>query len=228
MRSTFTILVLLLFGDCQSQQLGQVTFNGGGSSLAYFSFVTDQGVLIRVSAEGKILEWGTEVLADHYDFYDRKLQPFMGRVEYFGPKDDSIFRGKVKSIGTCFFTYYDAYQVKSKAGKLRTIGSQYLDYFEEYEDKMLQGKIKTAGALTIDYFRSYENESYRGKLKTVGSLPVTYYSAFDDKINAGKLKSVGSVQYQWYSLGDRTDMRGGLKGNKYRQVISGITFILNY
>lgn len=228
MRNTITIFLLFFFVNSQGQQLGQVTFNGGGVSLAYFSFVTDQGVLIRVSAEGKILEWGTEALADHYDFYDRKLQPFMGRVEYYGPKDDSVFRGKVKSVGTCFFTYYDAYQVKTKVGKLRTIGNQYLDYFEEYEDKTLQGKIKTAGALTIDYYRSYENESYRGKLKTVGFLPITYYSVFDDKINAGKLKSVGSTQYQWYSLGDRTDMRGALKGNKYRQVISGITFILNY
>lgn len=226
MRNTLIILILFLSTASSAQQLAQVTFSGG-SGLSYFSFLTDQGILIRISAEGKILEWGTEVLADRSNYYDRKLQPFMGRIDYYGAKDDSVFRGKVKSIGTCFFTYYDQYQVKSKVGKLRTIGSQLVDYFEEYEDKMQVGKIKTAGALAIDYYRSYENESYRGKLKMVGSLPISYYSAFDDRFNAGKLKSVGSVQYQWYSLGDRSDMRGGLKGNSYRQVIGGITFILN-
>lgn len=226
MRITITTLLLFLCINSNCQQLGQITFSNGGS-FSYFSFMTDQGVLIRVSADGKILEWGTEALAGRSNYYDRKLQPFMGRIDYYGPKDDSVFRGKVKSIGTCFFTYYDERQIKSKAGKIRTIGNQLLDYFEEYEDKMLQGRIKTAGALSIDYYRSHENESYRGKIKQVGSLPITYYSVFDDKINAGKLKSVGSVQYQWYSLADRSDMRGGLKSNNYRQVISGITFILN-
>jgi hypothetical protein len=226
MRNTLTIILISFSFIGYSQQLSQVTFSNG-STLSYFSFVTDQGVLIRVSDEGKILEWGTEVLADHYNFYARKLQPFMGRVEFYGRQDDSVFRGKVKSIGTCFFTYYDTFQVKTKIGKLRSIGNQYLDYFEDYEDKMLKGKLKLAGALSLDYYRSYENESYRGKLKLVGSLPINYYSVFDDKVNAGKLKSVGSVNYLWYSLGDRPDMRGALKGNNYRQVISGITLILN-
>lgn len=227
MRSLFTIILFLfLSAPGYSQQLGQVTFNNG-SGLSYFSFVTGQGVLIRVSADGKILEWGTEVLADRYNFYAKKLQPFMGRIEYYGPQDDSVFRGKVKSIGTCFFTYYDAYQVKTKVGKLRTIGNQYLDYFEEYEDKMLQGKLKTAGDLSIDYYHSYENESIRGKVKSIGSLSITYYSAFDDKFNAGKLKSVGSVRYLWYTVGDRPGTQGALKSNNYRQVINGITFILN-
>lgn len=226
MRTIVTILLLFSVANSYSQQLAQVTFSGG-ANFSYFGFVTDQGVLIRISDDGKILEFGTEALADRSNFYARKLQPFMGRIDYYGPKDDSIFRGKIKSIGTCFFTYYDEYQKKSKAGKIKTIGNQIIDYFEEYEDKTLQGKIKTAGALSIDYYRSYENESYRGKLKMIGSLPITYYSVFDDKINAGKLKSVGSVQYQWYSFADRPDMRGALKGNTYRQVISGITFILN-
>lgn len=219
-------LTLFLAARCDSQQLSQVTFSNG-SNFAYFGFTTDQGVLIRMSDDGKILEWGTEVLSDRGNFYSRKLQPFMGRIEYYGPQDDSVFRGKVKSIGTCFFTYYDAFQVKTKVGKLRTIGNQNLDYFEEYEDKTLRGKLKTVGALSIDYYRSYENESIRGKLKLIGSLPITYYSAFDDRLNAGKLKAVGSVQYQWYGLGDKPGMQGALKTNSYRQVITGITFILN-
>jgi hypothetical protein len=227
MRRLLTIMMIVAFlFPGYSQQLSQVTFRNG-SNLAYLSFVTDQGVLIRISDEGKILEWGTEVVSDYYNYYDPKLRPFMGRIEYYGPKDDSIFRGKVKSIGTCFFTYYDTLQVKTKIGKLRTIGSQYLDYFEEYEDKIVRGKLKTAGGFSLDYFRSYDNESYRGKLKLVGSVSITYYSAFDDKTNAGKLKTIGTMKYAWYSLGDTPSLRGALKTNNYRQTISGVTYILN-
>jgi hypothetical protein len=220
------ISILVSSNFIYSQQLAQVSFHEG-TSLSYFSFITDQGVLIRVSDEGKILEWGTEVLSDRYNFYAPKLQPFMGRVEYYGLQEDSVFRGKVKSIGTCYLTYFDTFQVKSKIGKLKSIGNQFLDYFEDYEDKTLNGKMKLAGSLSLDYYRSYENESVRGKLKAIGSVPITYYTVFDDKINAGKLKMIGSATYSWYSLNDRPDMRGALKSNNYRQVVSGVTYILN-
>ena len=218
--------VLILSACLHSQQLNQVTFNQG-AELSYFSFATDQGVLIRVSDQGKILEWGTEIMSDRNNYYSPKLQPFMGRIEYYGPQDDSVFKGKVKSIGTCYMTYYDTFQVKSKIGKLRSMGNQYFDYFEEYEDKALVGKIKSFGGLTFDYYRSYENESIRGKLRALGSVAVSYYTVFDDRTNAGKLKAVGSAKYLWYSLGDRPEMQGALKSNNYRQNVSGITFILN-
>lgn len=225
MRFLLVMVILMLTLSAQSQQLAQVRFNNA-SSLSFFSFVTDQGVLIRVSEDGRILEWGTEVLSDRYDIYAQRLQPFMGRIEYYGPKDDSLLRGKVKSIGTCFITYYDTFQVKSKIGKLKNIGRIQLDYFEDYEDQMQKGKIKSAGALTIDYYRSYENESLRGKLKMVGSTPITYYTVFDDKLNAGKLKAAGSAIFAWYSLNDRTDQRGALKSNNQRVNVSGVTYIL--
>lgn len=225
MSFVLVISVLILPGFANSQQLAQVTFSKG-AQFSYFSFLTDQNVLIRVSDDGKILEWGTEVLSDRYNYYAPKLQPFMGRMEYYGAKDDSLLRGRIKSIGTCFITYYDTFQVKSKIGKLKNIGRLQLDYFDDYEDKMLKGKIKTAGVLPIDYYRSYENENLRGKPKLIGSTPITYYTAFDDKVNAGKLKTAGSSTFSWYSLNDRTDMRGALKSNNYRQVVSGVTYIL--
>lgn len=233
MQFSFTIVkpfvvvtsILISCKVLHSQQLSQVTFNRG-ATLSYFSFSTNQGVLIRLSDEGKILEWGMEILSDRGNFYAQKLQPFMGRVEYYGAKDDSIFRGKVKSIGACYITYYDTFQVKSKVGKIKSIGNAQLDYFEDYEDKTLKGKLKTAGVLSLDYYRSYENESLRGKLKSVGSTPITYYTVFDDKLNAGKLKTVGNATFTWYSLGDRPDMKGALKSNNYRQVVSGITYIV--
>jgi hypothetical protein len=227
MRSILTALFNLIFlSSGYSQQLSQVSFKNG-SDLAYFSFLTDQGVLIRLSDEGKILEWGKEAKSDYYEYYDRKLRPFMGRIEYYGAKDDSLLRGKVKSIGTSFFTYYDTFQVKTKVGKLRSISNQYLDYFEDYENPTLKGRLKQIGSVALDYYRSYENEAYRGKLKSVGSVPVTYYSAFDDRTNAGKLKSIGTIKYAWYSLGDSPGLRGALKTNNYRATISGVTYILN-
>ncbi len=88
----------------------------------------------------------------------------------------------------------------------------------------MQGKLKMAGNLLIDYYRQYENEAVRGKLKSIGSVPIAYYSPFEDRFNSGKLKTVGTVTYTWYSEFDRS--RGALKSNNYRQVISGITYIL--
>jgi hypothetical protein len=220
----FTLLVISRF--MYSQQLSQVTFKQG-SEFAYFTFATEQGVLIRISDEGNILEWGSEVMSDRYNYYAPRLQPFMGRVEYYGPQDDSVFRGKLKSIGTSYITYFDTFQVKAKIGKLRSIGNQYFDYFEGYEDKIFTGKLKSIGNLNIDYYKSYENESLRGKLRQVGSVPISYYTVFDDRFNVGKLKSVGSSIYSWYSLSDPVGMRGGLKTNNYRQTVSGVTYILN-
>ncbi|MGZ3880422.1 MAG: hypothetical protein ACXVLT_15460 [Flavisolibacter sp.] len=219
-------LVLNILTGIHAQELSQVTFNQG-SQLGYFSFATDQGVLIRISDEGKILEWGTEVMSDRYNYFAPRLQPFMGRIEYFGAQDDSVFRGKVKSIGTAYITYFDTFQVKSKIGKLRSIGNQYFDYYEPYEDKFLAGKIKSIGGLYIDYYRSYDDESLRGKIKLIGSVRISYYTVFDDRFNAGKLKSIGSANYSWYSLSDPIGSRGGLKSNNYRQLVSGITYILN-
>jgi hypothetical protein len=220
------VLILVVVQSAWAQQLSQVSFSNG-SSLSYFSFLTDQGVLIRVSDEGTVLDWGIEVESERIgNYYARKLQPFMGKVDYYGAQDDSIFRGKVKSIGTCFLTYYDTFQVATKIGKLRSVGNLYLDYYSNYDDKSLKGKLQTAGNINMDYYRSYENESIKGKLKSVGSVPVTYYTVFDDKWNAGKLKSIGTAAYTWYSIGDNVSMRGGLKSGNQRQIVSGITYIL--
>lgn len=207
-----------------SQSLSQVTFNAG-THLAYFSFLTDQDVLIRVSEQGNVIEWGTEVFS-RYNNNASKLQPFMGRVDYYGPESDSVFRGKVKSIGTCTFTYYGGYETAEKIGKIKTIGTLILDYYSNYEDKSLQGKLKFAGSLAIAYYASYEEESLRGKLKSVGNSPITYYSIFEDKLNQGKIKSIGPVSYSWYSQYDRSEFRGGLKKGLQRQNINGITYIL--
>ena len=122
-------IFILLVTDCaSSQRLSQVRFQNS-ANLEYFSFLTDQGVLIRVSVDGKVLEWGTEVMADRGYYFAPKLQPFMGRVEFFGPESDTAFTGKVKSIGTAFITYYGPYEEESKRWKLKSISTLQFDYF---------------------------------------------------------------------------------------------------
>lgn len=221
----YTIVFLLLLATlyAAAQKLGQVTFRDG-RELVHFAVLSDQEILIRLSPEGQVLEWGTEVRSDYANYYAPELQPFMGRVEYYGAESDSIFRGKVKSIGTAYLTYYGAYEEEQKRGKLKSIGMLLFDYYSRFDEKALQGKLRWIGNLTLDYYRSYEDESVRGKLKSIGNMNVAYYTVFDDKFNAGKLKSIGSTPYAWYSQYDLA--RGAMKSNSYRQTIGGIMMIV--
>lgn len=219
-------LVLLLFflaGGATAQRLSQVRFQNG-SNLTYFTIETDQGVQIRISPEGQVLEWGSEILSDRGTYYAPKLQPFAGRVEYYGGEMDSLFNGKVRSIGTTFITYYGSYEEATRRGKIKTMGPLTFDYFSPYEEKSLQGKLKQVGNLALDYYKPYDNKAYKGKLKAIGSMPITYLTEFDDQYNAGKLKSIGPVSYAWYTQFERA--KGALKSNNYRQSVGGVMIVL--
>lgn len=227
MRKFSSIIPFLLFAVCtRSQQLSQVTFTGA-SALSHFTFITDQNVLIRVSPDGNVMEWGTEIRSERSsNYYAPKLQPFMGRVDYYGPETtDSAYRGKVKSIGTCRLTYYGAYEMEGKPGKLKSIGSIGLDYYTRFENAAVTGKLRFAGTLVLEYYPSLENEAFKGKLKSVGNTRIAYHSTFDDKLIQGKIKSIGPVVYTW---GTSLDARykGSLKSGLYRQNINGVTYIL--
>lgn len=222
----FAALFCLLTFISWSQQLSQVSF-AGASTLSYFTFITDQDILIRVSDDGRLMEWGTELRSDrNMNYYAPKLQPFMGRVDYYGPETaDSVIRGKVKSIGTCMITYYGAYEKDGKPGKLKSIGSMGLDYYTQFDNAAFRGKLRFAGTLVLEYFASIENEAFRGKLKSVGNTKIQYFSTFDDKVLRGKIKSIGAVTYDWgTSLDPR--QKGALKSGNYRQNINGVVYIL--
>ncbi|HEY1869401.1 MAG TPA: hypothetical protein VGG71_00015, partial [Chitinophagaceae bacterium] len=63
MKKVFTAIAFLFSTVwIHAQQLSQVTFSNS-SSLSYFSFLVDQTVLIRITPEGKVLEWGMEILS---------------------------------------------------------------------------------------------------------------------------------------------------------------------
>lgn len=220
-----TLSCLVLFFASYSQQLNQVRFSGG-ASLSSLAFLTDQGVLIRISDQGHLLDWGVEMQSIRYNFYAPELQPFMGRIDYYGPEADSSFIGKVKNIGSCMITYYGKYEAPEKAGKLRTIGTVMLDYYDNFVNSAYRGKLRFAGPQIIEYYSTMDNEAYIGKIRKIGNTVITYYSTFDDKLVQGKIKSIGPVKYAWYTSFDRMEYRGGLKQGNYRQVINGITYIL--
>jgi len=226
MRRLFTTITLLLvISSAYAQKLSQVTISGG-ASFSYFGFVTDQNILLRVTDEGKLLEWGTELLSERGNYYDPKLQPYLGRIDYYGQEADSAFRGKIRSIGTCTFTYYGHLDEAAKVGKLKSIGTLLLDYYSNFDNAAFKGKLRFVGSTVLEYYSSVDDEAYRGKLKTIGNNPIAWYSTFDDKLLKGKLKRVGSTPFEWYASYEKPEMRGALKSGLYRQTIGGITYII--
>jgi len=224
MKRFFLLFPFLVFNICIfSQSLSHITLTGG-ATLSSFTFLTDQQVIIKISQDGKLLEWGTEAQPLRYKYYPPKLLPYMGRVEYYGPGTDSAYRGKVKSIGTCLLSYYGSTEYEEKIGKLKSIGSVTFDYYSNFEEKSFRGKIKFAGSALISFYNSFDNEAYKGKLKSVGNTPLTYYSSFEDKLIRGKIKSIGNVNYTWYSSFDR--YRGALKSGSIEQRINGVIYII--
>ncbi len=221
----FTLLLsfLLITAVSFSQELSHVTFTGG-ANFSFFTFRTDQGVLVRITEEGKVLEWGTDPGPGRFYYDPRKLQAYPGRVDYFGPETDSMFRGKVKSIGTCTFTYYGSSETATRAGKLKTLGRNQVDYYDNYENAAFKGKIRTVGSTGFSFYTSFDNEAFRGKLKSVGSSQLTYYSSLDDKQIKGRIKSIGSFAYTWFTSFER--FPGSLKSGSTIQPINGVTFII--
>jgi len=214
-----------LVNTLYSQELSQVCFSGG-STVSYLSLLTDREVQIRISEDGRVLEMGVEVQSFRSsNYYARQLQPYAGRVEFYGADADSVSRGKVRSIGSSFITYYGATEADYKIGKIRTVGSLLFDYFSNFDNRLQQGKIKFIGGLALDYYTTFDNEAFSGKLKSVGSTLITYYSSFDDKLVRGKLKSIGPLSYTWYSSLE-TRYGGGLKSGSFRQNAGNVVYIL--
>lgn len=227
MKKIYLVAIFCIACYCNyAQQLSQVTFSGA-SAFSWFSILTNQNVLIRISDDGKILGFGTEQHSFYNkDYFAPQLIPFAGSVTYYEPSADSSYRGKVKNIGSCFFTYYPSYGDEQKAGKIKSAGNLSFDYFENYQDALSAGKIKNIGTNNINYYSSYDNDGVKGKLKMIGTTLIDYYSTFDDVLIKGKLKSIGAARYLWYTSADRREFQGALKSGYQRQLINGVTYIL--
>jgi hypothetical protein len=224
-KNLLSLPVIFFFQCTKAQDLGMVSFSGG-MNLSYYTFITDGNVHIRVSPEGNVTEWGIEIQSlRSNNYYAPQLQPYLGRVEYYGKEADSVFRGKIRSVGSCSFTYYGAYEDSARIGKLKTIGRNSIDYYASYEMKELRGRLKILGSQQLSYYASYEDVAFRGKLRAVGNTSITYYSSFDDKLIKGKVKRIGPVSYQWYTSHDLYG-GGSLKSGNYRQNIAGVVYVV--
>ena len=215
----------LTYSTGYTQTLKFVSFSGG-SEFSSLSFITNQKIIIKISPDGSVLEWGNELEPGRFYSEPGKLQPYMGRVEYYEKQFDSILNGKIKSIGITSITYYGSTEKSAEVGKVKSIGNVLFSYYLDQENESVRGKLKTAGIKNFNYYYSYENEAYRGKLKSIGNNQVTYYSTFDDISIRGKLKNIGPATFTWYTSLDRQGYQGGLKSGRQYQVIEGVTYII--
>lgn len=225
MKFITALLLILIFNVCNAQTLKYVSFTSG-ADLSSFSFITDQKIIIKISPGGDIIEWGYDMEAGRFYSQPGRLQPYLGRVEYYEKQFDSIFNGKIKSIGTTSISYYGSFENESLVGKVKSIGTLWIDYYTNFENEQVRGKLKSAGSRTFSYYTSFDNEAFRGKLKSVAHHQVTYYSTFDDKAIRGKLKSIGPHNYAWYTSMDRQGYAGGLKSGNQYLLLEGITFTI--
>jgi hypothetical protein len=120
-KSILLVPVILLSLVGSAQQLSQVLISGG-ATLSAFSIITNQKVVIRISSEGKLIEWGTDPGIGRYNYYTGQLQPYLGRVEYYNASEyDSVLRGKIKAIGTCTLTYTHLRKTKQRRENLNRL-----------------------------------------------------------------------------------------------------------
>jgi hypothetical protein len=219
------VIILFVSNFCIAQEIAQVQLSGG-ATLSSFAILTDYDVLIRISEDGKVLAWGTEVQSSrNSNYYSPQLQPYPGRIDYYGVEADSINRGKVKSIGSSVITYFNSTETDLKKGKIRSIGRLYLDYFDGYDNKAIKGKLRSIGGTNLQYYTSFDDQALVGKLKAVGNTMLVYYSSFDDKLIRGKIKAIGPISYTWYTSLE-TQYGGGLKSGPFRTSIGGVVYVI--
>lgn len=193
-----TITGIIIFAFCFSQTVSKITIAGNGN-MDVISFGLDENIQVYVTKDGIISKWGYDKFIGYQENYNGMLEPYVGRIEYYTPKDDEALRGKVKYIGRTLITYYPSYEREELKGKLKSIGSIDMDYYLSYDDAAYKGNIKTIGRNAITWYAAYENEALRGKLKAVGPTILTYYGSFEDKAYRGKIKSIDRFTFTYYS-----------------------------
>jgi len=223
---SISFLCTFLLTSASGQRLAQITLSGSGSA-DIITFITEDAIIINMTKDGKIIDWGIDGSKGRYYNDPGRLDKYMGRIEYYSANDNEDFRGKVKYLGRTAFTYYSSSENETFKGKVKSIGINQIDYYTSYDDEAFRGKIKNAGTVSFSYYSSFDNEAYRGKLKNIGISTLTYYGSFDDKAFKGKIKSIGSRVFTYYSSFDRPEYRGAMKGGYQPEyVIDGMKYLL--
>lgn len=221
--------LILLTASTFAQKLSQIIVANNTNSNV-ITFLVDETVLLNITPDGKIIDWGVENTFRkkyHYN-YPAKLDKYMGKEEYYPETANDGSKGKVKYIGRTPLSYYSSAENSKWTGKLKSIGPILLDYYAFYDDAAFRGNIKNAGPVLFSYFSSLDDAAYKGKLKSVGSTSLTYYSSFDDKAFRGKIKTIDRQSFVYYSSYDRREFSGSLKTGFRILHLGGIKyFVIN-
>jgi hypothetical protein len=205
----FILIFTFLLAPAFAQNLAQITIDNRDKQ-DILTFLVDEFVVVNITKDGKIIDWGTEYTSPQTGVYP-KLEKYMGREEYYPSTDNEAYRGKVKYIGRTLFIYYTSDDNEALKGKVKMIGTNLLDYYTEYDDAAFKGYLRNAGPVSFTYYGSYNDEFYKGKIKSIGSTMVSYYGAIDDKAYQGKIKSIDRNLFTYYSSFDRREFSGSMK-----------------
>lgn len=229
MKRLFILLGILMTGlVSQSQNLSRVTLTQTGE-IEKLGFGMRENVILNVSKDGKVLDWGIDRYAGRgFETKPGLLDPYGGRVEYYNESENEAFRGKVRSIGGIIITYYASFDREEWAGKVKAIGPNKFEYYLNTDNEAFRGLMKKAGAQNLVWYSTYDNDAFKGKIKSIGSTPINFYSSFEDEGFRGKLKAIGSAQYIYHSSHDLRDVRGRLKSGQMLQVINGVKYHVKF
>ena len=219
--------LVALIQPLTAQQLAKISILNDGN-FDRLSFDLGESVLLHVSNEGEIIKWGVDIYAGRDDNYSDRLDEYTGKTGYYGPTDDSAFRGKIKFIGRTYFTYYASYEHEILKGRLKAIGNMNIKYYLDFEDAEYRFLIKNVGRYLFTWYGSFDNEGYRGKLKSVGNAALTYYSSFEDPLIRGRIKSVDRYIYTYYNSFDKPELRGSIKVGAQTILVGGIKFHIRW
>ena len=92
---SFTMSFILLLTSAFAQRLTQITLTNSVSS-DIISFLVDETVIVNMSKDGKIIDWGVENNNLRPNNYPGKLDKYMGLEEYYPSTENESYRGKVK------------------------------------------------------------------------------------------------------------------------------------
>jgi hypothetical protein len=222
----FSLAATLFLAPAFTQSINKITIADNGN-VEKIAFEVETNVILNITTDGNIKDWGYDLFMSRGgENYMDRLDPYVGRVEYYSANDNEAFRGKIKSIGKTTISWYASYEGDAFKGKIKSIGSSAIQYYDNYEDKAYSGKIKSIGGNNLTWYASYNNEAYRGKLMSLGSTQFTYYSNTDDKAYQGKLKSLGGMPFTYYSSFDRQEYRGRMKTGTQIQFVNAVKYFV--
>jgi hypothetical protein len=222
----FAIAAIVFFATSYSQKVSKISINRDGT-FAMMSLLLDEGITLTMDNEGNIKQWGFEIYSDRIPSMS-KIDPYVGRTEYYSNLDNESYRGKVKYIGKTLITYYASYDIESLRGKVKSIGASAFGYYSKFENELLSGKIKNAGPVAFNWYTSYDNEAFRGKLKSVGSTMLNYYTSYDDVATRGRIKSIDRAQFTYYLSTEKKEFQGAVKSGVQLQTINGIKYFITF